>query len=417
MPIEMSWTGKKEAMLVSKTPPTTKVAFTDARFDIANDNAFISGDNLEVMKHLPLASIDLILTDPPYCTGGKDFVYNDRFGDDAWCSMMLPRMILAHKVLKPSGLIMVHIDKNQHHRLRMIMDEVFGIKNHLIDFVWGKKTGGGNDTTGGYTTHEFIVTYARERSEVQKLRVPLEEHQKKDYGNWDNDKRGVYKLESLKLRRGHYEPRQSRRYTITHPIDGREVTEKWCCLKGTFEKLWEEKRIYWPSGRVVPNKKIFLHEREAGGITPTSIINHAKLMTWGGRRDLIALGLAAPPVSGHQRLYFSFPKPVALARYFLQLVSEDATVLDIFAGSCSTAQAVIEANSEGGSRNFIMVQIPDPLDDDEPARKAGCQTIADVGRLRIDRVIEKINKQPTLFSGDGITYRNYRLEATDGEKA
>ena len=324
--------------------------------------------------------------------------------------MMYPRLVLAKAALKETGVIFVSIDKNESDYLKVIMDEIFGRKNFMIPFVWHKKTGGGNDTTAGYTTHEYILCYGG-GGKVKKFRVPLEEHQLEAYGNWDADPRGDYKLESWKLRRGHYEPRLNRRYTIKHPTDGREVNDKWSGSEEDYQKLVDDNRIYWPSGREFPNRKTFLHERLEEGITPTSIISNSKLMTWNGRKDLQELDLAAPPVSGHRRLYFDFPKPVGLIRHLLLLAENDATVLDFFAGSCTTAQAVLEANAEdGGTRNFIMVQRPDVLPDDAPARDVECETICDVGMLRIDRVIDKLDTQATLFSDSKIEYEKLTLE-------
>ena len=134
--------------------PTTQLPCKNA---MMGDNLYIEGDNLEVLKHLEVLlsnnvdKADLIITDPPYNTGGKDFVYNDRYGTDAWLTMMYPRMALCHDMLKEGGVLMVHIDKNEFHHLRCILDEIYGAKNHMIDFVWKKKVGGGNDNVSGYT--------------------------------------------------------------------------------------------------------------------------------------------------------------------------------------------------------------------------------------------------------------------------
>ena len=335
MAIELTWTGKDEAIAESQSSPEGFVDFRGV--DFVSDNIYVEGDNLNVLKTMrhyvppgmdggkefdPHPFVDMIYIDPPYNTGGKSFVYNDRYASEGWLSMMYPRLALAKEILKPEGVIFVSIDKNEVDYLKVVMDEIFGRKNFMIPFVWRKKSGGGNDTTAGYTTHEYILTYGG-GGKVKKFRVPLEPHQLEAYGNWDSDPRGDYKLESWKLRRGHYEPRLNRRYTIKHPTDGREVNEKWSGSQEEYEALVADNRIYWPSGRSLPNEKKFLSERVEEGITPTSIIDHSSFMTMSGRKDLIALELAAEAVGGHRRLYFDFPKPVSLITYLLQLAGEE----------------------------------------------------------------------------------------------
>lgn len=414
---KLIWDGYQEGALKDTlAPPTTTLDLTGVN---PQDNLFITGDNLEGLKHLHDNGIEvnLILTDPPYDTGGKDFVYNDRFGSDAWLNFAYPRFYWTYSVLNESGVIMVNIDRNSHHYLRCIMDDIYGKKNHLIDYVWKKKCGGGNDTTGGYTTHEYVVTYSKERSKVKKLRVPLEEHQLKAYGNWDNDPRGDYKLESMLLRRGACQiegarVNSNRYYTVTHPTDGREVTGIWIGDKESMDKLWADNRLYWPSGRKAPNKKVFLSERLSGGITPTSIISHSAFLTQTGRRDLEALDLATEAFMGHRQLIWDFPKPVELIKYLLKPFDKDITVLDIFAGSATTAQAVMEANAEdGGTRNWVMMQLPEQLPEESVAAKDfGLETLDEVGKLRINRVIEKLKQQPNLFDKQKLEFKEIELK-------
>ena len=361
---------------------------------------------------------DLIITDPPYNTGGKDFVYNDRYGTDAWLTMMYPRMALCHDMLKEGGVLMVHIDKNEFHHLRCILDEIYGAKNHMIDFVWKKKVGGGNDNVAGYTVHEYIVCYAKNRTKAPCFRIPLEEHQMGSYGNWDNDPRGDYKPESIQLRRGgcqlEVERYKNRFYTITHPVDFRSIDAVWAIPEGKFEELWADNRIVWGKGRSSPCQKIFRTDREKEGISPNSLIDTHATLTVRGRKDLEALDMASEEYFGHRVLYFDFPKPVALIKHLLRIFGKDITVMDIFAGSCSTAHAIIDQNAEDdGTRNWIMIQRPDELDENAVARDVGCKTLCDIGQMRIERVFKQLIDSPSLFNKQNMGYHILKLEETD----
>ena len=182
--------------------------------------------------------------------------------------------------------------------------------------------------------------------------------------------------------------------------------------EGEFEKLWADKRIVWKKEWDSPKKKVFLSDRVQQGIAPYSIIADSIYLTVAGRKDLEALDMATEPFLGHRVLYFDFPKPVALIKYLMRPFKDDITVLDIFAGSCTTAQAVMEINAEdGGSRNWILMQRPDELPENAVAREIGAETIADVGEERIRRVITKLTDNPTLFNKQDLSYK--RLEVKD----
>lgn len=419
--IQLQWDGKDEAIAEAKSPIINGMR-EGVFYDLCSDNCYFEGDNLDAMKYIKKwhkdYGVDVIYIDPPYNTGGADFVYNDRRKSDAWLTFMYPRLVLAKKLLKPDGVMFVSIDKNESDYLKVMMDEIFGRDNFLIPFIWRKKSGGGNDNKAGYTVHETILTYSG-GGKIEKFRVALAKNQISEYRNGDSDPRGFHKLSSLKLRRGHCQEQpdryKNRKYTITHPIDGRQVNVVWSMAEGEFEKLWEEGKISWNSGTLYPKKKVYLDDRLEEGISPFSILDHPSLLTTSGRKDLIALDLAAPAVEGHRRLYWDFPKPVNLIRYLLQMVGDDVTVLDFFAGSCTTAQAVLEANAEdGGTRNFVLVQIPEALAEDAPARAIGCETLCDIGRTRIDRVIERLTDEPTMFSlSNSLEYHNLKLRYND----
>ena len=421
---ELTWNGKDEA--ITEAEVETDCDFHDDEildYSWSDDNLYIEGDNLNAMKVLNdnmriytnKGFVDLIYIDPPYNTGGADFVYNDRRKSDAWLCFMYPRLVLAKKLLKHDGVIFVSIDKNECDYLKVMMDEIFGRKNFLIPFIWRKKSGGGNDNKSGYTVHETILTYSG-GGKIKKLRVSLAEKQMSSYGNWDSDPKGLYKLESLKLRRGpcqeEVERYADRRYKVTHPTDGREVLAVWSCSEEKMQEYWDEGLVLWTSSREYPCVKRYMDDRMKEGISPHSILEHPSLLTTSGRRDLEKLDLAAPPIHGHRRLYWDFPKPVNLIRYLLQMVDNDVTVLDFFAGSGTTAQAVLEANAEdAGTRNFVLVQIPEELPADAPARAIGCETLCDIGRTRIDRVIEKLTDEPKIFQlvTNGLEYHNLKL--------
>jgi adenine-specific DNA-methyltransferase len=415
------WPGKAQCMKIIQQPSaaTLKPARDESLNFDTTGNVFIEGDNLEVLKLLQKAyfgKIKLIYIDPPYNTG-QEFIYPDKYSEtletylaytgqaDAegrrfstntdtvgryhsnWLNMMYPRLYLARNLLRDDGVIFISIDDHELSRLRELADQIYGEENFKADIAWQKRYTRSNNTVDFTTVVEHILVYAKsEAFEVNLL--PRTEEADARYLNPDNDPRGVWKGASF-LNPASPQDRPNLCYPIKNPNTGGVVhptTNAWRRSKEAFDDLNADNRLYWgPDGKLpIPSIKMFLSE--ARGLTPTNFWPHDYAgHTDEGTRDLENL------IPGK---VFNNPKPVQLIRRIIEHSCNGANdiILDFFAGSCVTAQATIEQNAEdGGSRTFIVVQLPEPADEGSNAAKAGFRTIAEIGKERIRRTIKKFD--------------------------
>jgi len=416
------WPGKAHCMRIIQQPSTATLRpdRNESEGFESTDNVFIEGDNLEVLKLLQksyFGKIKMIYIDPPYNTG-QEFIYPDKYFESLetyltytgqidsegrrfatntdtvgryhsnWLNMMYPRLYLARNLLRDNGAIFISIDDHELSRLRELCDQIFGEENFKADIAWQKRYTRSNNTVDFTTVVEHLLVYAKsEAFEVNLL--PRTEEADARYSNPDNDPRGDWKGASF-LNPASPQDRPNLCYPLKNPNTGEVVqptTNAWRRSKDAFEELLADNRLYWgPDGKAsVPSIKMFLSE--ARGLTPTNFWAHNYAgHTDEGTRDLEAL------IPGKA---FNNPKPVQLVRRMLEHACSGPgdIVLDFFAGSSVTAQATIELNLEdGGSRKFILVQLPEPTEEDSNAAKAGFSTIAEIGRERIRRVIDKARK-------------------------
>ena len=416
------WPGKAQCMTIIQQPSaaTLKPDRSESIDFESTENVFIEGDNLEVLKLLQkscFGKIKMIYIDPPYNTG-QEFIYPDKYAESLetylaytgqsdserrrfstntdtvgryhsnWLNMMYPRLYLARNLLRDDGAIFISIDDHELSRLRELCDQIFGEENFKADIAWQKRYTRSNNTVDFTTVVEHILVYAKsEAFEVNLL--PRTKEADARYSNPDNDPRGEWKGESF-LNPASPQDRPNLCYPLKNPNTGEVVhptTNAWRRSKEAFEELLADNRLYWgPDGRApVPSIKMFLSK--ARGLTPTNFWAHDYAgHTDEGTRDLESL------IPGK---VFNNPKPVKLVRRMLEHACNGPgdVVLDFFAGSCVTAQATIELNlSDGGSRKFILVQLPEPIEIMSNAGKAGFSTIAEIGRERIRRVIGKARK-------------------------
>lgn len=417
------WPGKAECMKIIQQPSyaTLKPAREESvDFDSTN-NVFIEGDNLEVLKLLQkpyFGKIKMIYIDPPYNTG-QEFIYPDKYSETLdtylsytgqidsegrrfstntdtvgryhsnWLSMMYPRLYLARNLLRDDGAIFISIDDHEMTRLRELCDQIFGEENFKADIAWQKRYTRSNNTVDFTTVVEHVLVYAKsEAFEVNLL--PRTEEADARYSNPDNDPRGVWKGASF-LNPASPQERPNLCYPLRNPNTGNVVhpsTNAWRRSKDAFAELSADNRLYWgPDGKQsVPSIKMFLSD--ARGLTPTNFWPHDYAgHTDEGTRDLETI------IPGK---VFNNPKPVQLIRRAIEHACNGPNdiVLDFFAGSCATAQAVIDMNREdGGSRRFIVVQLPEHADPTSNAAKAGFSTIAEIGKERIRRVLSKIRQE------------------------
>lgn len=347
-----------------------------------NDNLIVHGDNLLALKVLLptyAGKVKCIYIDPPYNTGNEGWVYNDnvkspvikewigktvgREGEDftrhdKWLCMMMPRLKLLRELLRDDGLILVSIDDIEQHRLRMLLDEVFGEENFITQFLWRRRqTTDSRNQNRVSSDHEYVLAYARDNSKLEFRGTEIDVTK---YKNPDNDPRGDWAsidLSGLATR----EQRPNLHYDIVDPATGNVFAPNpkrgWSKSKAVVQQMIDEGRILFPkspTGR--PREKKFLNALQQTVTGFSSWLESADVgFNTDGTRDLSDI---------FDERIFDFPKPTKLlTTLFAQVTEGDDIILDSFAGSGTTAQAVLELNKEdGGNRKFILVEMEDYAD-------------------------------------------------------
>ena len=327
-------------------------------------NLLIEGDNyhsLAVLNFTHREAVDLIYIDPPYNTGNGDFIYNDKFvpKDDSfrhskWLSFMEKRLKLARFLLKPTGVIFISIDNNEQAPLRMLCDEIFGENNFVGTLIWRKKEGGGQADAYFVTEHEYVLAYAKsENFKWLDEEIPVEEA---EFNKEDEDG----KFTAVKLAKWGNTARREDRPKMYFPIkspDGKNVYPfapdggdgRWRVGKKRMDMLVEKGLIFWQKKgeKWLPYEKIYFSEGEVKKIKERSILFDIAT-TADGTNELTQ-------IFGKKDI-FGNPKPTELIKFFLQYgAKQNAVILDFFAGSGTTAQAVLSLNNDdGGTRQFIL---------------------------------------------------------------
>ena len=417
----MEWPGKKEALHLIQTlsSATLKPCRSESvNFD-TTQNLFIEGDNLEVLKLLQTSyygKVKMIYIDPPYNTG-KEFIYPDNFSESLetyleyaglidgegkkfstntanegrfhtkWLNMMYPRLYLARNLLRDDGVIFISIDDNEVSNLRKLCDEIFGEENFLADVIWNS-TKSVTNTALISVAHTHNLIYARHGEywveNREKFRLP---ETGEGFKNPDNDPRGPWKADPFQV--GGWRPNQQ--YDIKNPNTGDIYKPNTgCSWKNDLEKftllLNDNRILFGANGDAGPQRKRFLSDALGRGRVTTTLWSDIDTTTNGTQQLKDLLGGA----------YFTNPKPFSLIKRFVLLGTEQDNrdiILDFFAGSATTAHAVLDLNKDGGNRKFILVQLPEPCAPESEAFKAGYKTIADIGKERIRRVINKLNTE------------------------
>ena len=378
-----------------------------------HDNLIVEGDNLAALKALlPTyhGKVKCIYIDPPYNTGNEGWAYNDNVNSpmirnwlgkvvdredltrhDKWCCMMLPRLKLLRELLLDDGAIFISVDDNEVHRLRCLLDEVFGEENFVANVVWQKRYV--SNVTAGFISdmHDHILCYARNVEFFSVHRLPRTPKQEADYKNPDNDPRGPWRAQDLSASK----PYSAGQHTITGP--GGEKFDPppnryWRMHRERYQEWLDDGRItFGKSGSGRPMLKRFLAEAQTG-LTPNTwwdhkFAGHNKEATL----ELKALHDGAAP--------FDTPKPVRLLKRIFQIATDkDSIILDSFAGSGTTAHAVLEMNKEdGGNRRFVLVECEDYVES--------------VTAERVRRVINGVPsaKDEALKVGLGGTFSYFKL--------
>jgi len=415
----MNWAGKADCFKTIQQPSVaTLVPVPEESIDFdTTENVFIEGDNLEVLKLLQksyLGKIKMIYIDPPYNTG-TDFIYPDNYSENLdtyleytgqidgegrkfntnpdtdgrfhskWMNMMYPRLFLAKNLLTEDGVIFISIGDNEVKNLRSLCDEVFGEENFEGHIHWRRRHNQPNDKTKMLgVVAEHIVVFAKNKEFYKQSGVGKVELTG-TFSNPDNDVRGDWASKPWKVG----SDQNGSKYKIITP-SGREIDGEWMGDQTTFNALLADNRIFWPKkGDGDPRKKYFRQEREEEGQCATNWWSHEEFSHNQAANDEMTSLFAIKNI-------FSNPKPKTLIRGLLQVSNskENAIILDFFAGSATTAHAVMELNKEdGGKRRFICAQLPEPCDEKSEAYKAGYTTISEISKERIRRAAAKIKAE------------------------
>ena len=440
------WVGKQEAKRAAAEPTrqTLRPVVDDSVDWDTTENLYIEGDNLEVLKLLQrayLGKVKMIYIDPPYNTG-NDFVYEDDFAmsgeemDEAmgnvdeegnrlrrnldtnpryhsdWCSMIYSRLLVARTLLANDGVIFISIDDNEVHHLRKICDEVFGAGNFLAQVIWERAYAPINLMKHFSPSHDYIVCYAKDVDLAICNGIPRSSEANARYSNPDNDPRGVWKASDLSVGPAI----ESNVYPITTP-SGRVVEppagRSWSLSANAFAERLRQNRIWFGSdGNNVPAMKRFLSELRKTGVTPMTIWKYGEVGHSQGATQALAEMFDG-------KKYFDYPKPVDLIKRCISLYSSpDSLILDFFSGSATTAHAVMQLNAEdGGKRKYICVQLPEETPEGSEARKAGYNTICEIGKERIRRAGKKIKEEAGLMGQDLDTgFRVLRTDSSNMEE-
>jgi len=443
---ELCWAGKSESRGdIQKQTTATLIPEREnsVEFDKA-ENIFIEGENLEALRILQksyFGKVKMIYIDPPYNTGNDSFIYPDNFNESqndykkrtglanengflekenlwqkntresgrfhsVWLSMMYPRLFLARNLLSENGVIFISIDDNEQENLKLLLNEVFGEENFIVQIIWKKRSTPPNDKIIG-TNHDYILAYAKNISSCRLNLKQRTEEQLNRYQNPDNHPKGNWTSGDImaNVKGGRYTA--SLHFPIRNPNTGEDHypsnNGNWRFNKDKIQQLLDNNEIYFgDNGKGRPKLKRFFDDVKVG-VTYPSI--------W----DFVPLNSeATAEIEEHlgNMNIFDTPKPSGLIKELIKLgSSEDDIVLDFFGGSCTTAQSILELNTEENSnRKFIVVQLAESINESSEAYKNGYNNIAEIGRRRIGKVIEKLNLQP---SSKILGFKSYKVDQSN----
>jgi adenine-specific DNA-methyltransferase len=420
---QLTWVGKKEARFEVQKPSeftlhpqiTQSVDFENAK------NLFLVGDNLEVLKILQKSyfqKVKMIYIDPPYNTGNDSFVYKDTFQEDKktyekrigvkdsenqllldsiwkkntkesgryhsnWLSMMYPRLALARPLLQEDGIIFISIDDNELYNLKLLLDEIFGEENFIGNFIWVNRTTPNDAKMRFATDHEYILVYAKN---IHSCTFKGEEKDLSNYKNPDNDPKGAWIADNPSAASGN----ENYRFPIENPYTG----EVYFPPKGRYWAFAPSRVKEWTLiGKMLFPKekgKNFLLKKYLSDLKsdlkPISSVIQG-IFTSKGTKELKNLFEDASP--------FKYPKPTQLLKLLIsQITDNEDIILDFFAGSGTTAHAVLDLNMEQNTqRQFICVQMPEKYDSENDEMNKKYQTVSQVTQQRIQKVIERHKSQ------------------------
>ena len=438
----LDWPGKRAAAFTANAPiakTLRPVREESVDFDTTK-NLFIEGDNLDALKLLQesyLGKVKLIYIDPPYNTG-NDFVYEDDFAETSaeylarsgqtsqagdrlvanteangrfhsdWLSMMYPRLKLARNLLMDDGFIFISIDDHEVANLMRLCEEVFGAENAIATFAWQKTLTRRNDATFVSNAHEYVVCFARNANAAYFNKVETDDKQRATYTNRDNDPRGDWL--AVPFHAPNIRPNLT--YPITTP-SGRVLMPPsgrcWSTTQDQFEELRRDDRIYFgKNGDGMAQRKKFWSERELGMVPWTWWPHDEAGENRGATKEIKDL------FDGE--VVFSAPKPTRLIQKIIELVPNEPgdVVLDFFAGSGTTADAVLRWNATGKSPwSFVLVQADERSDPKSVAAGLGYADLASISRERVRRAARAVKQAEGLIdTPSDLGFRAFRVDGS-----
>lgn len=383
--------------------------------DNGSENMIIRGDNLEALKALlPRyeGRVKCIYIDPPYNTGEENWIYNDNVNDphirewlhkavgkegedltrhDKWLCMMYPRLKLLQKLLAEDGAIFISIDDNELANLKLVCDEIFGGRNLISTFVWEKRKNRENRKSIS-SRHDYILCYAKDIAAGRIIKqLPMSGEALDRYSNPDNDPRGPWKSDPATAQAGH--ATQAQFYELKVPngkVHSLPAGRCWLYTEPAMKKAIEDGRIWLGfDGNNAPRKKTYLYEKERG-LTPETLWFADDVSTNEmAKNELKQIFPEAIP--------FTTPKPHELVEQIIRIIADsDSLILDSFAGSGTTAHAVLNRNkADGGHRKFILVEMMDYADS--------------ITAERVKRVIRGYGEGKNAVEGTGGSFSFYDL--------
>lgn len=467
---QFTWPDKKKSVLLANAPiaktlrpcPEESVGKDGAPGGFDSENLYIEGDNLEVLKLLQetyLGKIKMIYIDPPYNTG-NDFVYEDDFAQSTeeylansgqydeegnrlvknmdtngrfhtdWLNMIYPRLKLAKDLLSDDGVIFISIDDNEIENLRKVCDEIFGSEQFIGQITLLCNPKGRSQDKYIATCHEYILVYSKFILPAGSVSIPkTQEEIKKDYSLFDEE---GHPYRELELRNTHREFGKFNRPNLYYPLyvtsDGKVYTQAlensvavypdWDdgfqgCWTWGFEKAEKNQELL--VGKQIQGKtKIY---RKAYAYSDGEVPLKQVKSIWQDKAFFTEKGqTAANSLFNTKEKLFQSPKSISLLMQCIEMSHVDnGYVLDFFSGSGTTAHAVMQLNAEdGGSRKFIMVQVPEKTDDRSEAHKAGYNNICDLGKERIRRAGAKIKEENPLETMElDVGFRVLKCDTTN----
>lgn len=464
---EFTWVGKKAAIVEANKPirKTLRPCPEESKDWDNTENLYIEGDNLEVLKLLQesyLGKVKMIYIDPPYNTG-NDFIYQDNFAQSSdeynedsgvydeddnrlfkntdtngrfhsdWCSMLYKRILLARSLLSDNGAIFVSIDENEICNAKKICEEIFGSTNCVGIVSNTNNPKGRSDDKYIATAHEYILIYAKSIKSLEWYGFEPTEEIVKRYNKVDDMGKRYREIDLRKT--GENDLREDRPNLFYYfyynentgdfypsredstPVgyiqikpqreDGKEGNWRWG-LETVIKQIRDLTPKFMPTRKIWGiMQKDYLEGRAL--VKPTSSWTFKDVNSERGTEEFIELGF--------DKRVFSKPKPIGTLKRCIKLClsNDDDLVMDFFSGSATTAHAVMQLNEEdNGHRKFIMVQLPEPCDEQSEAYKAGYKNICEIGKERIRRAGEKIKEESPLTTANlDVGFRVFKLDDTN----